>query len=313
MKMLLSIIAVCVAINCFAAMPQQDVVVYDGVIGGHEYVDLGLPSGTLWATYNVGASSPYEIGEYFAWGEIEPKEVFSWENYKHFINYYDPNKEATIVLDDIGEDISGSAYDAANRLWGNGWRLPNEQEKYELLMMCWWNRPVEENGVIGVRIHGPNEHSIFLPVCGFGLWDGEEPVNYTNGAYWTGVEDSLANNSQSITSAKSLFVDYYSGLTGAITPKADGLNIRAVINPKQSGISDIALSDRYPEISYRDGYIHVSGNENGEIEFYDLSGRHISTVPIVDGVCMLPDISNGIYLASYVQNGKKISTIKIKI
>ena len=46
----------------------------DGVIGGHEYVDLGLPSGTLWATYNVGATSPYEKGDYFAWGEVEPRE-----------------------------------------------------------------------------------------------------------------------------------------------------------------------------------------------------------------------------------------------
>lgn len=51
----------------------------DGVIGGHEYVDLGLPSGTLWATYNVGATSPYEKGDYFAWGEVEPREDFSWE------------------------------------------------------------------------------------------------------------------------------------------------------------------------------------------------------------------------------------------
>jgi hypothetical protein len=51
----------------------------DGVIGGHEYVDLGLPSGTLWATYNVGATSPYEKGDYFAWGEVEPREDFICE------------------------------------------------------------------------------------------------------------------------------------------------------------------------------------------------------------------------------------------
>lgn len=64
----------------------------DGVIGGHEYVDLGLPSGTLWATYNVGATSPYEKGDYFAWGEVEPREDFSWENYKFFERYeVDPN------------------------------------------------------------------------------------------------------------------------------------------------------------------------------------------------------------------------------
>lgn len=59
----------------------------DGVIGGHDYVDLGLPSGTLWATYNVGATSPYEKGDYFAWGEVEPREDFSWESYKFFEGY----------------------------------------------------------------------------------------------------------------------------------------------------------------------------------------------------------------------------------
>lgn len=163
----------------------------DGVIGGHEYVDLGLPSGTLWATYNVGATSPYEKGDYFAWGEVEPREDFSWENYKFFERYeVDPNNGEWAVLENIGNDISGTEYDAARYQWGNGWRLPNEQERYELRMLCWCNGPTIENGVKGVRIHGPNEHSIFLPVCGFGLWYGQETIfDKTDGAYWTGVEE----------------------------------------------------------------------------------------------------------------------------
>ena len=56
--------------------------VADGEVGGYEYVNLGLPSGTLWATCNVGASSPYESGSYFAWGETETKDIYTWENYK---------------------------------------------------------------------------------------------------------------------------------------------------------------------------------------------------------------------------------------
>lgn len=93
----------------------------DGVIGGHEYVDLGLPSGTLWATYNVGATSPYEKGDYFAWGEVEPREDFSWENYKFFERYeVDPNNGEWAVLENIGNDISGTEYDAARYQWGNG-------------------------------------------------------------------------------------------------------------------------------------------------------------------------------------------------
>ena len=51
-------------------------------INGHEYVDLGLPSGLLWATCNVGATKPEERGDYFAWGETTPKETYSWDNYK---------------------------------------------------------------------------------------------------------------------------------------------------------------------------------------------------------------------------------------
>ncbi len=53
------------------------------LINGHEYVDLGLPSGTLWATCNVGASSPEEFGDYFAWGEITPKVIYYWDTYKY--------------------------------------------------------------------------------------------------------------------------------------------------------------------------------------------------------------------------------------
>ncbi len=72
----------------------------DGIIGGHEYVDLGLPSGTLWATYNLGATSPYEKGQFFAWGEVESKDDFSWENYR-FFKGYDSNKGNTAILENI--------------------------------------------------------------------------------------------------------------------------------------------------------------------------------------------------------------------
>ena len=92
----------------------------DGIIGGHEYVDLGLPSGTLWATYNVGATFPYEKGQYFAWGEVEPREDFSWESYKFYLGVAnDPETGPWIMLEDIGKDICGTQYDAAHHQWGN--------------------------------------------------------------------------------------------------------------------------------------------------------------------------------------------------
>ena len=275
-----------------------------GIIGGHEYVDLGLPSGTLWATYNVGATSPYEKGQYFAWGETEPREDFSWESYKFFEGYEaDPNKGSWAVLENIGTDICGTEYDAARYQWGNGWRLPNEQERYELRMLCWNNGPSEENGVRGVRIYGPNEHSIFLPVCGFGLWNGEQdPFHNTDGAYWTGVEDpDYGYDGTPIDPsnyAKSLLIDL-SGFTSSKSRKAGGLNIRAVVNPKEAGVNPLVYERNNIAISFQNGSIIVSGTDNKcTLELFDLSGRSIISATVDNGICPLPSLSNGIYLIS---------------
>lgn len=290
----------------------------DGVIGGHEYVDLGLPSGTLWATYNVGATSPYEKGQYFAWGETEPREDFSWESYKFFKGYeVDPNNGEWAVLENIGSDISGTEYDAARYQWGNGWRLPNEQESYELRMLCWSNGSSEENGVRGVRIYGPNEHSIFLPVCGFGLWYGEpDPFYNTDGAYWTGVEmPECGYNGRPIEPsniAKSMLVDL-TGFTRASSRKAYGLNIRAVINPKESGVNPIVYDRNSIAISFQNGNIIVSGTDNKcTLELFDLSGRSIISATVDNGFCPLPSLSNGIYLVT-VTDGASSKTQKVAI
>lgn len=290
----------------------------DGIIGGHEYVDLGLPSGTLWATCNVGASSPYEAGLYFAWGETEPNEDFSWESYKFFEGYEDdPDNGSWTVLENIGTDISGTGYDAARHQWGNGWRLPNEQERYELRMLCWNNGLSEENGVRGVRIHGPNEHSIFLPICGFGLWYGEQdPFHNISGAYWTGV-DTPENgyNGRPIepsTSAKSLLVDS-SGFTGATSKKAYGLNVRAVFNPNDAGVNTIAYDKNCIAISFRNREIIISGTDREcRLEMFDLSGRSMFSVSIDNSRCLLPSLSNGVYIVS-VTDGTTSKTQKIAI
>ncbi len=290
----------------------------DGAIGGHEYVDLGLPSGVLWATYNVGASSPYEIGQYFAWGEVEPKEDFSWESYTLFEGFeYDPENGRWAVLENVGNDISGTEYDAARHQWGNGWRLPNEQERYELRMLCWHNGISEENGTRGARIYGPNGHSIFLPICGFGLWYGEQdPYQKISGAYWTGV-DTPENgfNGRPIepsNSAKSLSVDL-SGFTGATSKKACGLNVRAVFNPNDAGVNTIAYDKNCIAISFLNGEIIISGTDSEcRLEMFDLSGRTIFSASVEDSRCLLPSLTNGIYLVS-VTDGTASKTQKIAI
>ena len=121
-------------------------------INGYEYVDLGLPSGLKWATCNVGASSPEEYGDYYAWGEVETKSEYTIDNSKTY------GKSMS--------DISGnSTYDVARAKWGGSWRLPTKKELEELESKCTW-KWTTQNGMEGYKVTGPNGNSIFLPAAG---------------------------------------------------------------------------------------------------------------------------------------------------
>lgn len=276
-----------------------------GEIGGHEYVDLGLPSGTLWATCNLGASTPYEAGPYFAWGEVEPKEYFSWENYAYYLDFIvDYDLGAWCELEDIGQDICGTQYDAARQIWGNGWRMPNEQERYELRMYC-WNEWVTENGMAGVRVHGPNGNSIFLPACGYGAWGGDTgPVDVgLEGGYWTGVEAPENTFDPNIpiepsNRAKCLYV-YNAGLESSHPYKFGGKNIRPVFNPRESGLFMTENRGLDLLVRFRDGVLSVSDRDAScQVCLYDLSGRLVFSGRLSGGACQLPALSGGVYLVS---------------
>ena len=145
---------------------------------GHEYVDLGLPSGLKWATCNVGATRPEEYGDYFAWGEVEPKETYDWSTYKYcngslttLTKYCNDTrfgvKDNKFVLD--------PADDAATANWGGVWRTPTADEVVELLQKCTWTW-ITQKGVNGYKVVGKNGNSIFLPAAG-----------YMNGTSFNGV------------------------------------------------------------------------------------------------------------------------------
>lgn len=152
---------------------NDDVYDSDGEVNGYEYVDLGLPSGLKWAVCNVGADYPGKFGDNFAWGEINPKDEYTWENYN--------------MMGVEPEDISGNPqYDAARANWGGEWRMPTTDEIRELMDHCTWKR-AEMNGIWGMSITGPNGKILFLPSNIF--VDGAD-----SGMYWSSVPASDAND-----------------------------------------------------------------------------------------------------------------------
>ena len=124
-----------------------------GTINGHDYVDLGLPSGLKWATCNVGANTPGDYGNYYAWGETITKSEYTEEN-------------SLTYGEEIG-DFSGNAiYDVATANWGGSWRMPTKEEIRELHDYASWNW-TRLYGANGCKVTGPNGNSIFLPSAGY--------------------------------------------------------------------------------------------------------------------------------------------------
>lgn len=139
-----------------------------------EAIDLGLPSGTKWASHNIGATAPEAAGSYFAWGETGEKSAFSWENYLYGRDDMD--------VDDIGKDIAGTVYDVASQKWGGSWRLPTDAQMSELIQYC-TTEWTTVGGVNCQKVTGPNGKFIILPAAGTyygGKKDGTGVVGY----YW---------------------------------------------------------------------------------------------------------------------------------
>ena len=127
-----------------------------GITSGKE-VDLGLPSGTIWSGWNLGAASPEQCGCYYAWGELQEKKNYNLDSYEHFDSF--------VGYVNIGNDISNSKFDVVRQKWGNGWRIPTASEFYELIEICRWEW-ITYRGVTGYKVIGPNGKSIFFPATG---------------------------------------------------------------------------------------------------------------------------------------------------
>ena len=186
-----------------------------------EYVDMGFPSGVKWATCNFGATTPEGYGEYYAWGEIETKEEYTWQN-GNCLTY---GKE-------LG-DISGNPeYDVVAAEWGGSWRSPRLEDMYELVTLCDWIWNGKGFNVVS-RINGSY---IFLPAAGFmntlaaNAAGTEGPLDQgTWGYYWTSTPYSEEVEGGTNTNKRACFLQFGSG--GYMTDQGlryNGFSIRPV-------------------------------------------------------------------------------------
>ena len=196
----------------------------------HEYVDLGLPSGTLWATMNIGANNPEECGDYFSWGETTAREVEDpyWNHYQWSVNKWN-----TITKYCINSSHGSNGFadnltelepedDTATVNWGPDWQMPSKTQMEELRTKCTWQWTTK-NGVKGYMVKSKNNgNSMFLPVTDY-YSNGE--IHYTGnlGYYWS-------RTLHETTSYKAYYLFFYtsSNLECTYGNRYSGYAVRAV-------------------------------------------------------------------------------------
>ena len=164
--------AVIGSILFFMRPSESDTTGYDNGHGyvDHGYVDLGLPSGLKWATCNVGASSPEDYGDYYAWGELSTKDEYTESN-------------CSTYKEHIGNISGNPQYDVARKKWGGSWRMPTVDEFEELIDNCTWEWTTKD-GHKGYKVTGRNGNSIFLPAAGYRL-GSDTYFAESNVCYWS--------------------------------------------------------------------------------------------------------------------------------
>lgn len=188
-------------------------------------VDLGLPSGTLWADRNVGADAPEAFGDFFAWGETEPKETYSWATYllcngsaSTLTKYCNHSNSGTVD----GKTTLDLEDDAAYVKMGKDWRMPTAAEQQELMTKC-TREWITQNGVQGYKLTGPNNNSIFLPAAGYCA----NKLHLNSGPWGYYRSSTLFSNSS--THANILYFDNGSYNCGNRYFRFNGYSVRAVV------------------------------------------------------------------------------------
>lgn len=169
------------------------------VLPSHEYVDLGLTGDNgkpiYWATCNIGADNPEDYGDYFAWGEIEPKTDYSWSTYK-----WCNGSESTLTKYNGKKRVLDLEDDAARQNWGDTWRMPTPSEFRKLIDNCTWTWDSTKKGYL---VTGTNGNSIFLPAPGYRgagtyHWGSGEVMYYWSNETRVGVDSYYLYGSEDL-------------------------------------------------------------------------------------------------------------------
>ena len=182
-----AVLILSIAILCAAGCKKHNS--GNGSYNGHDYIDLGLPSGTMWATCNVGADTPEDHGDYFAWGETTPKTTYNWSTYIFSKGDYNQLTkycgQSDFGFNGFTDNLKSllASDDAATANWGEGWCTPTYNQWVELLRKCshTW---ITINGVNGCLFTSRNGNSIFLPAAS-SRRDGDSRNAGDDGCYWS--------------------------------------------------------------------------------------------------------------------------------
>ena len=240
-------------------------------------IDLGLPSGTLWACCNVGADKPETRGGTYAWGEMGAKSYYDWSTY----SYCDG---VSGTCHKLGSDIAGTQYDVAHILWGGPWVMPNYEQIKELVNNCsfTWTKM---NDVKGCLFTGPSGGTIFLPSGGYRGIYGVFNNGY-KGYYWSSTQHTS-------NSDKAYLLQFDED--GAYSKSLDrryGPRVRPVcVTPKPLSVSTnsvtvIAGESTTLEITSGNGDYIVS-SADGNIATVSLSGTTITVTGLAIGSVMM--------------------------
>ena len=261
---------------------------------GHEYVDLGLPSGTMWATCNIGAERPEEYGTFFAWGETSPKSYYAWDTYIHcnsswdLLTKYCTDGNCGTVDNKRQLDPED---DAATINWGENWQMPSRNQIKELVAhtTAVWTTVGDVSGMLLTSKH--NDNSIFLPAGGC----YEEIMHHSIGAsgnYWS---RSLDGDDTSYACMLNLnIVNDPNGMIGQESyERSWGFNVRPVLAKEET--------HDYVDLGLPSGTLWAKTNVGAFApEEYGDSDRHFYIDfrgSLQDGLCRENPFGDGMFVS----------------